>query len=369
MSPDLVAELVVDALEGVRVGDDERDAAAPASAMTPSMARCRLRRLRSPVSGSCSARWARRLRVATPSSAVAAELAKARSVRSRSGVGTSRSVGSSGQITPSRRPSSSRSGTSSQWWSQPCGPRPLRARRVQAVQALGGAGVRLLEGEQHAALRVHLGRPQALEVGERKGLTRHAVRPVRGRSGAQLVPLAQQHGHALEAERVADALAGRGGDPLAGALGGEAAGDAQQLLDVLAVPARRLRVLGGLDRHARLRRRSDEDVEVAVRRAPAGGGLVDAEHAEDGAGQGAQRDEQGVLGAPGVRIVGGDDRRDVGERRVELPVEGAVGDEVRAAALEALVDELRPLLRGRARCRSAPGGPRRCRGPPPSRSR
>ena len=59
--------------------------------------------------------------------AVAAWFANARSACSRSGVGTSRSTGSSAQMNPQVSPARSYSGTSSQWRFHAYGPRPLRS--------------------------------------------------------------------------------------------------------------------------------------------------------------------------------------------------------------------------------------------------
>ena len=57
--------------------------------------------------------------------AIIAWLANTRRACRRDGEGSSRSAGSSAQMRPTISPASSCSGTTSQWWSQACGPRPF----------------------------------------------------------------------------------------------------------------------------------------------------------------------------------------------------------------------------------------------------
>ena len=85
------------------------------------------RRLPRRVSGS----WSARKRISTSAAALAtavdAWLANRRSAWRLSRVGSSRSSGSSAQMTPVSEPSAPRIGISSQWWFQASGPVPLRA--------------------------------------------------------------------------------------------------------------------------------------------------------------------------------------------------------------------------------------------------
>ncbi len=57
--------------------------------------------------------------------AIIAWLANTRRACRRDGEGSSLSAGSSAQMRPTTSPASSWSGTTSQWWSQACGPRPF----------------------------------------------------------------------------------------------------------------------------------------------------------------------------------------------------------------------------------------------------
>ncbi len=140
--------------------------------------------------------------------------------------------------------------------------------------------MRLLAREQDAAVCRGLGLEQPGHVVHPELLLGHAAGPVRRGGGDEPAADPQKHGHPLEAERLADALAGGAGDALARHLAREPAGDAQQLLDVGAVAARGLRVLGGLDRQARLRGDSDEYVELAVAQTLPAVRLVDGQHAQ-----------------------------------------------------------------------------------------
>ena len=90
------------------------------------------RRLRSPVSGSWVASWRSFSAWSADCSAATAWFANSRSAWSRARVGSSRSRGSSTQISPRRRPCGSSSGTISQWCDQAFGPRPYSSEYVVA---------------------------------------------------------------------------------------------------------------------------------------------------------------------------------------------------------------------------------------------
>ena len=77
------------------------------------------------MSGSCAARCSRLSSRRADSIAPIAWLANTRSACSASSEGSSRSFGSSTHIIPSSRPAESCSGTTTQWWFQASGPRPL----------------------------------------------------------------------------------------------------------------------------------------------------------------------------------------------------------------------------------------------------
>ncbi len=104
------------------------------------MCSCSPRRLRSPVSGSCSARWRICSSWRADSIALTAWLAKARSAFSISRVGRRWSAGSSAQMLPSIAPPRSRIGTSSTCWSQareplPPTPRSTPPRSVSSIRS------------------------------------------------------------------------------------------------------------------------------------------------------------------------------------------------------------------------------------------
>ena len=81
----------------------------------------------------------------------------------------------------------------------------------------------------------------------------------------------------------------------------------------------------------------------SVGRRPSSGSSTDEDPEHLARGR-AQRHEQRVLGVPGVRALERAHLRHVGEQAVLAPVEGVVLDEVRAAALEARVEQRRPVL-------------------------
>src|SRR4051812_27701683 len=109
---------------------------ARAAATAASRSAMSARRLSSSVSGSRSARIRSCSRWPIVASALAAWWAKRRRAWSFSVAGSSRSSGSSARITPIGAPSGPLSVTSSQWWRQACGPRPL-SRPGSTVRSSG----------------------------------------------------------------------------------------------------------------------------------------------------------------------------------------------------------------------------------------
>jgi hypothetical protein len=107
-------------------------------------------------------------------------------------------------------------------------------------------------------------------------------------------------------------------------------------------------LLGDPERQRRVARDRDERVELAVGRAHAGHGLVHRDHAEQLVARVAQRDEQRVARQPGVRVVGRVEVRHVRLHPERVPVELAVGHEVRAlGASEAVGEQRGPGVVGR----------------------
>ena len=152
----------------------------------------------------------------------------------------------------------------------------------------------------------------------------------------------------LEPERVADAVADGLEDLVRLLRLGQARGDLEDALEHALV----LDVVGPVLRHTKRERRVARDrhqgVELLVRGAVPGLGLVDRDHTDQKSLGVAQRHEQGVLGRPGVRVLAHLDARDVAVHAEAFPVEFAARHEVRAAALEALVEQRHPGLARRA---------------------
>ena len=146
----------------------------------------------------------------------------------------------------------------------------------------------------------------------------------------------------VEPERVADAVADGLEDLVRVLRLGQPRGDLEDALEhalvldvvcgALCDPKRKRRVVR--DRH--------ECVELLVRGAAPGFGLVDRDHADQNALRVAQWHEQRVLGPPGIRILALLDTGHVAVHAEAFPVEFASRDEVRAAALEALVEQRHP---------------------------
>jgi hypothetical protein len=204
---------------------------------------------------------------------------------------------------------------------------------------------RLIALEQRAALLEQLAGDQRLDVGQRAA--RHRVElvgapPHRRARPQDPVPVRERHEHLREAERVADPRADGREDLLARLPRAHLRGDAQQVLDGRAVPARLRRGVGVLERGGGVVADGrDEREPVVVGTAPVGG-LVDRDDAEHVAGGVDERDEEQVLGVPGAGVVGRRERGG-GERREARPVHGARRDEVRAVVAEALLHELAVL--------------------------
>ena len=89
---------------------------------------------------------------------------------------------------------------------------------------------------------------------------------------------------------------------------------------------------------------TDKKAELFIARAKARCGIADGEDPEQLVAGPVERDENLVIGVPGLRVVTHDALGDVAVADVVLPVELAVLDEEGAASEEAIVEQLRPLV-------------------------
>ena len=115
--------------------------------------------------------------------------------------------------------------------------------------------------------------------------------------------VAQRREHVLEAERVAHAGADSAQDLVGDRLGGQAGRDLEELLERDLVPRRLGRLLRRLHGERGVIGERDEHVELLVGRTAPADRLVDRQDAEQMAVGVAQRDEERVLGMPGVGAV------------------------------------------------------------------
>ena len=332
-----VAERVVDALEVVEVADDERQRAAPA--------------VEPVLEAAAVAQAGQRV-----------ELGEVAHLRERAG-GLDRADGVVGEgaqraqlVDPRQQQvdrvvgpqeAQQRAGAVAQRDHQPVVVPRVRAAAVVARGVdgrharLGGQRARRLGVEQHAALLDELGRDHALDgAGREAAEARDEVEAHAG--GGQQPPVArlvEEDAGQLEAERVADPLAHGAQHLAARAARGQLGRDAQQVLDRGAVARRLGRELGVLDDARHERRHGGQDLERRVGRAAAVERLVEREEGEPAAVGGGERDEQRVVGVPGVRPLAGHAAghpRHVQALEVELVVRHQEG----AVTAEALVEQL-----------------------------
>ena len=226
------------------------------------------------------------------------------------------------------------------------------------------AGVRVRALEEHDAVLLQSRIEQRCDRGHRDAAQAREL--ARGHADgrvqlerARRVDI-ERHAHLLEAERVPDAEADGVELLVDRAVLGEAGGEAEEVVDGGPLALGGGRLLRVLERERGVLGDADEHVEALVGRPAAVGRLVDGHDAEHVAAGRAQRHEQRVLGVPavGVRVRVG--LRDVRGQPVLAPVVAAVLDQVRAAALEARVEQRRPVGRGRGLPEQRVAGLRRC---------
>ena len=111
------------------------------------------------------------------------------------------------------------------------------------------------------------------------------------------------------------------------------------------MPRRLRRLARRLDGKRRVVDERDEHFEVVVRGPAAAHGLVHRDDPEQEAALVAHRDEERVLGIPGVGVARTASFRHVA-RPERVPVDGAARHDVGAAPLEALGEEHRPVVAG-----------------------
>ena len=284
------------------------------------------RRFRRPVSASWVASWRSLTAWSTDWSAATAWFANSRSAWRRARVGSSRSRGSSTQISPRLRPCGSASGTISQWRDQAFGPRPYssesRSGALPAEALVGDLG-----GHEVAAGDLELVREQRRERVERHRRARAPVSvPAAGRVRLErhVGPGGQLDHDRLEAERVTDSVA----DRLEDALGILFLGHLRRHLEDPLEHALMLDVVGGVLRHPQRERRvagdGHEGVHLVVIRPPAALRLVHGDHPDQEPLRVAQRHEQRILCPPGI-LLARREARHVAVGAERLPVEFAAG--------------------------------------------
>ena len=271
--------------------------------------------------------------------------ANTRSACSASSEGSSRSFGSSTHIIPSSRPAESCSGTTSQWWSQASGPRPLETDEYTPPKS-GARSTATSRSMIKQPSRMYAGSSSCSSAAtgtSGNSAARSGVKPTPD-SGTSLPSVGEEGDHLVEAERLARPPADRVEDLLRRPALGQLRRYRQQVLDRGAVPAPELGRLGLLDRDGRVRDHRAQQLELDRRRAAAGLRLVDGHDPQQRAVAGAHRHHQRVVRLPRVGRVG-----DLELRRVDLhplagPVVLAGGDEVGALLEEALAQQPGPVL-------------------------
>ena len=282
--------------------------------------------------------------------------------------GSSRSSGSSAQMTPDERPSRSCSGMSSQWWFQAQRAAAVARRLVGgALDAQARAG--LVAGQQVAALDLELrGRAGARRTSRsplcepassssgpaddgprhraRRGLASMSSTETFWKPSAARMPSQTACRIGVDRERLGQA----GPRRAAGARARCGGARPRRRPARPARPARRAR------RAPRAPRRSSSEG-----RRPETGSSTDMIPSMWPVAV-AQRHEERVLGVPRVGGVGHLDVGDEGDRRVPGPVELVPGQEEAAVALEVAGRRAAPIRSTCARARAAPRGPRRSRG-------
>ena len=224
-------------------------------------------------------------------------------------------------------------------------PAPVHGRGEGGALRHAGDGRRLRDEE--AALDLEGGIQQRPDGGDRHAPLRRERDVVPARDGARR----QQPGlgvdeldhDLLEVQRPGDAVAHLLEHLVDRARLGQARGDLQQLLERVAVARGLDGLLRALQGAGGERHHGHEQVELVVGRAHAGDRLADRDDAQQVPVGVPAGHEELVAGSPGVgglgsRVVGHVARAQSGVR----PVDAALRDEVRAAALEALLERQRP---------------------------
>ena len=307
------------------------------------------RRLRRPVSGSWAARWRRLSSWRADSIALIAWFANARSACSDSSEGSWQSSGSSTHTMPASRPSRSCSGTTSQWWYQARGPRPLLTERVDARGRSGGVRRSASGRVHHDAAVAHEGRVEQRRQDRRAGTpgsaaTCSAVKPTPD-SGTRCPPGWSARNTITFWKPSASRMPSQTASSISSAeLRPVSWEDTRRRCSTAARWRRPSAVLWAcLDRDRDVRGDGAEQLELDLGGAAAGDGLVDRDDAEHLAGRGPQRDHQRVVGVPRARLVDDRDVRCVGPQPVAAPVVLAGGHEVGAVAEEARGEQRVPV--------------------------
>ncbi len=150
--------------------------------------------------------------------------------------------------------------------------------------------------------------------------------------------------HVLEAEGVVHACADGPQDLVGDGLRGKARRDLEQPFERNLVSRRARRLLRRLQRERSVVGESDEHFELLVGRTAPADRFVDRQDAEQVAVGVAERDEEGVLGLPGVGALPRCERRDIARPVVDLrPVEFAGRHDEGATPSEALVEQALPV--------------------------
>jgi hypothetical protein len=204
-------------------------------------------------------------------------------------------------------------------------------------------------GEEVAAFPEEHLIEQRLDLGNRDGLALLQLleQPAGGRlrhDGACL-GVDERRADVAEVEGVANTGAHPAQDLGVGRLPGDARRHRKQLLERALVPRRLCGLACCLDGKRRVVDERDEHLEFVVRRSPAADRLVHRDDPEQEAALVAHRDEERVLGIPGVGVARAASCRHVA-RPERVPVDGTTQHDVGTAPLEALGEEHRPVLAG-----------------------
>ena len=325
------------------------------------------------MSGSCSARNRTSSKRPAESSAAVAWLAKTRSACMSCRDGTSRSSGSSAQMTAITLPSRSRSGTTSQCRSQAQGPRPFITDRYMRWPA-GQPRHRLLVREQVAALDLERRVEQRRELPhrERRVLGQLVERPA-GRRARDEHPASRRRGAGSQTFRNPSACAMPVARRLEDRLDRRRLGEARRHLQELAqrepVMGGRRRLLEALEGEGDVVGDGHEHLQLLVRRARARVGLADRQDPQHVAVGVEHRHEQLVVGVPRVGVCARLPVGDVPPADVALPVERSRAGSGRCRGARTARRGAAPTRPSRACRRGAPGGRRRSRAPSSPRSR